>query len=44
VGTVWFGSATPSRVFTERQRWAGDRSAVRQATVQHALAGLLQRL
>jgi nicotinamide-nucleotide amidase len=44
VGTVWFGWATPSGVFTERQRWAGDRSAVRQATVQHALAGLLQRL
>lgn len=44
VGTVWFGWATPSGVFTERQRFEGDRAAVRQATVQHALAGLLQRL
>jgi nicotinamide-nucleotide amidase len=44
VGTVWLGWATPTGVFTERQHFAGDRSAVRQATVAHALAGLLQRL
>jgi nicotinamide-nucleotide amidase len=44
VGTVWFGWATPQGVFTEHQRFAGDRSAVRQATVAHALAGLLQRI
>ncbi len=44
VGTVWFGWATPQGVFTERQRFDGDRAAVRQATVAHALAGLLQRL
>lgn len=44
VGTVWFGWATPMGVFTERQHFAGDRAAVRQATVAHALAGLLQRL
>ena len=44
VGTVWFGWATPAGVFTEHQRFDGDRSAVRQATVRHALAGLLQRL
>lgn len=44
VGTVWFGWATPDGVFTEHQRFAGDRTAVRQATVRHALAGLLQRL
>jgi nicotinamide-nucleotide amidase len=31
-------------VFTERQHFGGDRAAVRQATVAHALAGLLQRL
>ena len=44
VGTVWFGWATPQGVFTEHQRFPGDRAAVRQATVAHALAGLLQRL
>ncbi|MDO9436788.1 CinA family protein [Hydrogenophaga sp.] len=44
VGTVWFGWATPDGVFTEHQRFDGDRAAVRQATVRHALAGLLQRL
>ena len=44
VGTVWFGWATPEGVFTEHQRFDGDRAAVRQATVHHALAGLLQRL
>lgn len=44
VGTVWFGWATPQGVFTEHQRFDGDRAAVREATVQHALAGLLHRL
>ena len=44
VGTVWFGWATPQGVFTEHQRFDGDRRAVRQATVAHALAGLLQRI
>lgn len=44
VGTVWLGWATPTGVFTERQHFVGDRSAVRQATVAYALAGLLQRL
>jgi nicotinamide-nucleotide amidase len=44
VGTVWFGWATPQGVFTEHRRFDGDRAAVRQATVRHALAGLLQRL
>jgi nicotinamide-nucleotide amidase len=44
VGTVWFGWATPQGVFTERQRFDGDRAAVRQATVAHALAGLLHRM
>lgn len=44
VGTVWFGWATPQGVFTEHQRFDGDRSAVRRATVVHALAGLLQRI
>ena len=44
VGTVWFGCATPAGVDTECVRFDGDRAAVRQATVAHALAGLLQRL
>ncbi|WP_302172340.1 CinA family protein [uncultured Hydrogenophaga sp.] len=44
VGTVWFGWATPKGVDTECVRFDGDRAAVRQATVAHALAGLLQRL
>jgi len=44
VGTVWFGWATPKGVFTEHQRFEGDRAAVRQATVAHALAGLLARV
>jgi nicotinamide-nucleotide amidase len=44
VGTVWFGWATPQGVFTEHQRFDGDRRAVRQASVAHALGGLLQRI
>lgn len=44
VGTVWFGWATPAGTFTECRRFDGDRAAVRAATVQHALTGLLQRL
>ncbi len=41
VGTVWFAWATPEGVFSERRLWEGDRAAVRQATVAHALRGLL---
>ena len=44
VGTVWLAWATPHGVQAEHHRFAGDRAAVRQATVQRALAGLLQRL
>lgn len=44
VGTVWFGWATPEGVFTEHQRFDGDRARVRQAAVAHALSGLLQRI
>ena len=44
VGTVWFGWATPEGVFTEHRRFDGDRATVRQATVAHALDGLLRRL
>jgi nicotinamide-nucleotide amidase len=40
VGTVWFGWATPAGVVSEMRRFDGDRAAVRQATVQHALQRL----
>ena len=44
VGTVWFGFATPAGVVTELQRFAGDRAAVRTATVEHAFERLLALL
>lgn len=44
VGTVWFGWAGPNGVTSETRRFDGDRAAVRQATVAHALSGLLLRL
>jgi nicotinamide-nucleotide amidase len=44
VGTVWLAWATAQGVQAEHHRFPGDRAAVRQATVQRALAGLLQRL
>ena len=41
VGTVWFGiSSRGASTLTERQVFSGDRTAVRRATVEHAL-GLL---
>lgn len=44
VGTVWLAWATPHGVQAEHHHFPGDRAAVRLATVQRALAGLLQRL
>lgn len=44
VGTVWFGWATPSGVFSERLLLPGDRSEIRRVAARHALAGLLTRL
>ncbi len=44
VGTVWFGWCVNGVTHSERQRFDGDRAAVRAATVRHALAGLLARL
>ena len=44
VGTVWFGWATPGGTVTEMKRFDGDRAGVRQATVAHALARLLELL
>ena len=41
IGTVWFGLGVRGRdTATERQVFPGDRAAVRQATVAHALAML----
>ncbi len=42
VGTVWFGWATPAGLHSEVRHFAGDRAAVRSATVQYALEGLLR--
>lgn len=44
VGTVWFGWCINGLVSTELQHFDGDRQLIRQATVLHALAGLLNRL
>ncbi len=44
VGTVWFAWSVGGVVSSEVQRFAGDRAAVRAATVAHALAQLLVRL
>lgn len=44
VGTVWFGWCVDGQAYAECVRFDGDRAAVRQATVEHALQGLLQRL
>ncbi len=40
VGLVWFGLATPDGTRTERAIFAGDRAAVREQTVRHALGML----
>lgn len=40
VGTVWFGWRVADRTHSERRIFPGDRAAVRQATVAHALARL----
>ena len=44
VGTVWFGFALPGQVLTENCHFDGDRAAVRQATVRHALERLVELL
>ncbi|WP_206041734.1 CinA family protein [Acidovorax sp. SRB_24] len=40
VGTVWFAWCVAGQTRSERVRFAGDRAAVRQATLRHALARL----
>ena len=42
VGTVWFAWISPLQLRSECRRFTGDRAQVRQATVQHALTGLLE--
>lgn len=44
VGTVWFGFALPGHVSTEKCHFAGDRAAVRAATVRHAFSRLVELL
>lgn len=44
VGTVCFGWARGDTVQTERLVFAGDRQAVREQTVMHALQGLLRMI
>lgn len=44
VGTVWFGWCTPEASGTECQHFQGNRQAVRQQAVQHALALMLREL
>lgn len=44
VGTVCFGWASGDAVHTERLVFGGDRQAVREQTVVHALQGLLRLL
>lgn len=42
VGTVWFGFQVDSRLTSETLRFDGDRAAVRQQTVRHALERLVE--
>jgi len=44
VGTVWFAWAGPDHLQTLKRQFDGDRAAVRQASVQVALEGLIDCL
>lgn len=44
VGTVWFAWCVGNQVSSEMRVFSGDRKTVREATVEHALRGLLHRL
>ena len=44
VGTVWFGFSVSGQLLSERKCFAGDRAAVRHASVQHALKRLIELL
>jgi nicotinamide-nucleotide amidase len=44
VGTVWFGFSVHGTLHSEVQHFAGDRAAVREATVSHVLQRVLTLL
>ena len=44
VGTVWIAVAIEDQTFTQKYRFAGDRDAIRQATMFQAIENLLQLL
>lgn len=44
VGTVWFGFSVQGSLYSEMQRFEGDRAAVRSQTVAHALLRLHELL
>jgi len=44
VGMVWFAWATPEGLYSECQHFAGDRAAVRSATVAHSVGRLIALL
>jgi len=44
VGTVWLAWCVHGHTYSERQHFAGNRAAVRAATVRHALVQLAQLL
>jgi nicotinamide-nucleotide amidase len=44
VGTVWFGFSVAGQLLSEQQCFAGDRAAVRVATVQYAVNRLIRLL
>ena len=44
VGTVWFGFSVAGMLTSEAMLFTGDRAAVRAATLQHAIQGLMNRL
>ena len=44
VGSVWFGWSVGGVVSSECMQFAGDRAAVRAATVRHALSRLIELL
>jgi len=44
VGTVWFAWCVNEQLSSEQRVFEGDRAAIREATVVHALQGLLKRL
>ncbi|RYF36607.1 MAG: CinA family protein [Comamonadaceae bacterium] len=44
VGTVWFGFQVDGQLSSETRVFEGDRAAVREATVRHALQRLVERV